>query len=148
MKKYLFYLMVVIAGGMSTIQGPVNAQLKIHFAQNVFLATFISYFSSFIIMVLLALLLRVPGPNWKFGETKWWYWFGGIVGGSYVCIMALAATKISVTSAISVVVFGQIFFGLLLDQFGFLELQVRKISSQRFAGVVLVLIGAALVFNF
>lgn len=148
MKKFLFYLLVVIAGGLSTLQAPVNAQLRIHFTNDFVVATFISYFTSGILMVILALIMKAPAFKFSIRGTKWWYWMGGIVGGLYVCLYTVSVSRMGSAAATGVLILGQLFFGMVLDQFALLELPKRKITIQRLAGVIMVLGGALLVFNF
>jgi transporter family-2 protein len=147
-QKLLFFVLVVIAGGLSTIQAPVNAQLRIHFTKDFVLATLISYFTSGVLMVLFALINRAPKFRPGIKGTKWWHWGGGLVGALYVFLYTLSVARLGSAAATGVLILGQLFFGMLLDQYGLLELPKRKVTVQRLTGVALVLGGALLVFNF
>ena len=146
MKHFLFCLLVVVAGGFSTLQGPVNVQLGVNFTHNPILASLISYFSSGVLMVILALILRAPAPTWNIRNTKWWHWLGGVVGASYVCFMIISVPILGTATTTVIVVFGQLVFGLLLDQYGVMGMAVRKVSAQKLAGIGLVLVGTLMVF--
>ncbi len=146
MKNFLFCLLVVIAGGFSTLQGPVNVQLGLNFTHNPILSALFSYSSSWLMLIVLALVLRAPGPTWNFRATKWWHWLGGVVGASYVCSMILTVPVLGVAAVTVIVVLGQLAFGLLLDQYGVMGMTVRKVSAQKLFGTALVLCGTLMVF--
>lgn len=143
----LLYILVILAAGLSTIQAPINAQLRAHFTNDFVVATFISYFSSGILMIILALIMKAPRPERSIRKTKVWNWLGGIVGAIYVLLYTIAVANIGSAASTSVLILGQLAFGLFIDQFGMFGMPVRKVSGQRLLGIILVLIGALIVFN-
>lgn len=148
MRNALFFLAVVLAGALSTIQGPVNVQLGLNFTHNPVLTTFISFTISALALALLALILRVPKPDWKGRTTTWWHWLGGVLGACYVCMMVIAVPRIGTAATMAIVLLGQIAFGLALDHFGLMGMLRRKINIQRVLGILLVLGGTFLVRSF
>lgn len=148
MRATIFFFLVVLAGALSTIQGPVNVQLGLNFTHNPVLSTLISFFMSAVVLGLLALVLRAPLPSWKNSSTKWWHWLGGVVGACYVCMMIISVPLIGTAATMAIVLLGQVSIGLALDHFGLMGMVVRKISLQRVVGVLLVFGGTFLVRSF
>ena len=148
MKAAIFFFLVVLAGALSTIQGPVNVQLGLNFTHNPVLTTLVSFSISAVALGLLAVLLKAPVPDWKNSTTKWWHWLGGIVGACYVCMMIVSVPLIGTAATMAIVLLGQVCFGLALDHFGLMGMAVRKISSQRVLGILLVFGGTFLVRTF
>lgn len=144
----LLFALIIFAGGLSTIQAPINASLKNAFTGDFTTATFISYFTSGILLLLLARIMHAPQFKLHVKGTRWWQWLGGCAGVLYVCGFTIATAQMGSAAATGGLVFGQLFFGLIADQIGFLGLPKRKITLQRVVGVALVFAGAFLVFNF
>ncbi|MCH4209408.1 DMT family transporter [Bifidobacterium sp.] len=75
----------------------------------------------------------------------WWAWAGGgVLGALYVLVNAVDAPLLGTSLTVSVVLFGQIAGGLVIDHFGLLGLARRPVTTQRLAGAALVLIGIVL----
>ncbi len=140
--------LVILAGGLSTIQAPINAALKVHFTGDFRTATVISYFMSAVLLTILAIIMHAPKFKLTIKGTRWWHWLGGVVGVTYVLGFTVATANLGSASATSGLVLGQLVFGLIVDQFGLIGMPKRKITVQRVAGVLLVFVGALLVFNF
>lgn len=145
MNNVWFFIIVIIAGCLTTAQGPVNVQLGLNFTHNPVLTTIVSFTISGLVLGLLALLLRVPAPDWRGRTTVWWHWLGGIVGACYVCMMIVSVPKIGTAATMAIVLLGQLAMGLVLDHFGWMGMAVRRVSIQRLLGIGLVLSGTLLV---
>jgi transporter family-2 protein len=75
----------------------------------------------------------------------WWAWAGGgVLGALYVLANAIDAPLLGTSLTVSVVLFGQIVGGLVIDHFGLLGLARRPVTTQRILGAALVLIGIVL----
>jgi transporter family-2 protein len=75
----------------------------------------------------------------------WWAWAGGgVLGALYVLANAIDAPLLGTSLTVSVVLFGQIVGGLVIDHFGLLGLARRPVTTQRILGAALVLIGIML----
>ena len=148
MKAVVFFLLVVLAGALSTIQGPVNVQLGLNFTHNPVQTTLVSFALSAAALGVLALILRTPLPDWKHRTTRWWHWMGGIVGACYVCMMIVSVPRIGTAATMAIVLLGQVSFGLALDHFGLMGMAARKVSAQRALGILLVFGGTFLVRSY
>ncbi|NWJ47963.1 MAG: DMT family transporter [Chloroflexi bacterium] len=109
--------------------------------------------SSFIIHVSGAIvsgvLLLVRGgekiQNWR---SLPWYMFGlGSLGVVLYLTLSYTIPKLGATSALSLIVVGQLFMGLLLDTFGWFGLATRPIDFTRILAMGLLLCGSYLMIK-
>ena len=109
--------------------------------------------SSFIIhlsgLIVSGLLLLARGgekiENWKILP---WYMFGlGSLGVVLYLTLSYTIPKMGATSAVTLIIVGQLIMGLLLDSFGWFGLATRPIEITRMFGVVLLLGGSYLMIK-
>jgi len=109
--------------------------------------------SSFIIhlsgLIVSGLLLVGRGgekiENWKILP---WYMFGlGSLGVVLYLTLSYTIPKMGATSAVTLIIVGQLIMGLLLDSFGWFGLATRPIEITRMFGVVLLLGGSYLMIK-
>ncbi len=96
----------------------------------------------------LVLLIIRGGEN--IGEWRHlpWYMLGsGLLG--FVLFLALSQTipKLGATSAITLIVVGQLSAGMVIDHFGLFESSIRTVDPQRIIAVLLLLAGAYLMLR-
>lgn len=79
-------------------------------------------------------------------KQSWWLYLGGILG-AFTVILASQAINggIPLSSAISLGLAGQLFFGLASDYFGFFGSKKRALSWSKLAITVLIVLGCFLV---
>ena len=104
--------------------------------------------SSFIIHIsgalVSGLLLLLRGgekiDNWR---SLPWYMFGlGSLGVVLYLTLSYTIPKLGATSALTLIVVGQLLMGFLLDSFGWFGLPTRPIEGTRILAVILLLTGA------
>lgn len=93
----------------------------------------------------LILLLIRGGENIGEWRTLTWYMLGSGVFG-LVLFMSLSQTvpKLGATSAITLIVVGQLLAGMVIDHFGLFEVAVRSVDLNRLIAALLLLAGAYL----
>ena len=80
--------------------------------------------------------------NWRILP---WYMFGlGSLGVVLYLTLSYTIPKMGATSAVTLIIVGQLIMGLLLDSFGWFGLPTRPIEITRMFGVVLLLGGSYL----
>jgi bacterial/archaeal transporter family-2 protein len=138
-------LLVLVSGGLISLQAPTNAMLAKAGGSPV-LAALISFGVG--VMTLIPLWL-VSGNRTQtaagFSTLPWYAWVGGVYGAAYVAISAYAAPKIGLGSLITIGIAGQVIVALLLDHLGAFGLSRDPLSFARVGGAVLVVIGVLLV---
>lgn len=137
-------LLVLLAGGMISLQAPTNAILARAGGSPV-IAALISFAVG--TCVLFAVWLATgPRPRVSsFGGLPAYAWLGGVYGAIYVAVAAYAAPKIGLASLITIGIAGQIAMALWLDHIGALGLPRDPLSAGRVAGALLVIAGVVLV---
>ena len=88
---------------------------------------------------------RAPWPGRELAQAPWWTWFGGLMGALYVLGAVLIAPRIGPGPLLALVVMGQMSAALVLEHFGWLGTVRHPVSAIRILGVVLIVVGAALV---
>ena len=77
-------------------------------------------------------------------HTPWWAFLGGIIGGFSIYLGALLIPKIGNGAAITLGILGQITVSLLIDSFGLLGGQKRKIVWIQIVGLVILIAGVVI----
>jgi transporter family-2 protein len=142
MLEIVLTLLIGLLGGIAVgIQGPIAGAMS----QRVGGAA-----SSFIVHVsgalLSGLLLVARGgetmQNWR---VLPWYMLGS---GAFGVVLYLTLThtlpRLGATTAVTLIIVGQLLMGMLIDQFGWFGVAVRPIDGWRVAAVVLLLAGGYL----
>jgi len=96
-----------------------------------------------VIVRVLATSGRVFDPSLK--QVPWYAWLGGFYGAFFVAVAAFGAPRVGVGVLLTAAIAGQLAAALVLDHFGLLGLARHPVTLTRAAGLVLVLVGAALV---
>ncbi|NLM38151.1 MAG: DMT family transporter [Firmicutes bacterium] len=140
------YLLLAFLGGVAVMfQVGVNSQLRNWVGHSVF-AAFISFSIGALVLFFYILIQRVPWPDWsKTWQAPWWVWLGGALGAFYVWTTIVVAPKIGTAALMSLVVTGQMLISLTLDHFGLLGLARHPVNVWRLLGVLLLLLGVALI---
>lgn len=138
-------LLVLISGGLISLQAPTNAMLAKAGGSPV-LAALISFGVGVMTLIPLWLISsnRAQTPA-GFSTLPWYAWVGGIYGAVYVAISAYAAPKIGLGSLITIGIAGQVIVALLLDHVGAFGLKPDPLTFARVGGATLVVLGVAMV---
>ena len=96
----------------------------------------------------LALLIFRGGENISEWRHLPWYMLGsGLFGLVLYLTLSQTIPKLGATSAIALVVVGQLLVGLLIDHFGLFDASVKSIDLSRIAAAILLLAGAYLMLR-
>lgn len=146
--QLLFISLAVLAGAMIPFQSAMNTQLGKSLQS--------PYYSALTVFVVAAIGLTfynlvsqqaVPGSS-QFADAPRWSYLGGILGGAYILLIVICAPKLGIGNVTLMVLLGQVFAALLIDQFGLLNAPIHAITWQRIVGVLLVLVGVYIVRTF
>lgn len=140
----LALVLAVIGGVLLAVQAPTNALLG-KASGSPIVAAFISF-----LIGTLALGAAVLGTSGKLfdpslKQVPWYAWLGGFYGAFFVAVAAFGAPRVGVGVLLTAAIAGQLAAALVLDHFGLFGLARHPVTLTRAAGLVLVLIGAALV---
>jgi bacterial/archaeal transporter family-2 protein len=135
-KTILPLLLAVFAGSLLPAQFAANGALANHL-QTVTLTGAISYLVGSVGLFILLKVQRLK-PDWPAArKAPRWAWLGGVVGSAYVVGSVILTRALGAALATTLVIASQIVTAILLDHFGVLGLEQRRINLLRLAAVLL-----------
>jgi len=145
--KLGWMLLALVAGAVLPVQGAINGLLRQDLGAP-FVVGAISFAVATLSMiaVLLVTLLLMNGAKPQLGGLRtmpWWGWIGAVCGATYVTTVFVAIPAIGTAATVGLTVAGQQIVSLFVDRYGWFRLPQREISTLRFAGVVVLLLGVA-----
>ena len=141
-------LLGLLAGAVLPVQGAVNARLRSALEEPVAVALVSFLVAALTISVVLAVLLvlrRTPGPRLPSTAMPWWGWLGGLCAAGYVTGTFLLIQAIGAAVTVALTVTGQQAAAALVDHRGWLRLPRRPVTAGRGAGLLLLVAGSLLV---
>ncbi|WP_028321978.1 DMT family transporter [Desulfatiglans anilini] len=139
----LFALM--FAGGMAVaLQPSINARL----AQKVgFLESSCISFAVGTLALLAVVLVTGRGSLKGIYDAVWWELTGGFLGAMFVTLTIVAVPRIGTAAAMGATIAAQLTTGLILDHYGWFGFKGIPFDLRRMAGVLLLMLGALLLFK-
>jgi bacterial/archaeal transporter family-2 protein len=140
----LAVLLGAAAGCLVGMQAPINSRLgkTIGGLQ----AASFSFLVGTVALVSITVLLRGGfGTLGRIGSVPWWALLGGLLGAVYVFVALESVQALGASGLTAVVIAGQVAISIVIDRFGLLGIARAPISAERIIGLVLLVIGVALV---
>jgi bacterial/archaeal transporter family-2 protein len=136
-KTALSLILTVFAGSLLPAQFATNGALAAHL-HTATLTGAISYLVGSLGLFVLLNIQRLK-PNWPAARrAPRWVWLGGVVGSAYVVGSVILTRTLGAALATTLVIASQIVTAILLDHFGVLGLEQRRINPLRLMAVLLV----------
>jgi transporter family-2 protein len=139
--------LALAAGAVLPFQGAINAQLRADLD-----APVATGFFSFLVATAAMLAFLAARPSQAraargrtLATVPWWGWLGGLCGVTYVTSVFVLIPEIGAAATVALTVAGQQVASVLVDQYGLMRLPRRAIPRLRLVGVVLLLVGVALI---
>ena len=98
-----------------------------------------------VILLFVFVMVRTIPSAETIWNAPWWVWLGGIFGAMFVAGAIVLGPRMGLALFFTCVVFGQVSISLLIDRFGWFEIQIRELSVSRILGVLLVIAGILLI---
>jgi len=139
----LLLIVLMVAGGVAVaVQPSINARLaeKTGFLQ----AATISFAVGTLILLLVSLASQQGSFKRSF-EADWWQLSGGLFGAFFVTMTIVGVPRIGTTAVLALTIVSQLIAGLVLDHYGLFGMRGIPIDFKRAVGVVLLLVGVALI---
>jgi transporter family-2 protein len=150
--KIGWILLALLAGAVLPVQGAVNGLLRGDIGAPFVVGTVsfaVASLSMALVLLVTLMLTEAPRPQLSALATMpWWGWLGAVCGATYVTTMFTAIPVIGTAATVGFTVAGQQVASLFVDRYGWFRLPKREISSLRYAGVVTLLVGVALIQAF
>lgn len=144
----LFRLLALASGLTLALQPPINARLRAAIGDP-FWAAATSFIVGTLALLLVALALRAPLPDYANGfRAPWYLWTGGLLGAVYVATTIVVVPRLGAAQMLSLAVLGMMLGALAIDRFGLFGLGVRPLSLMRVVGAALVVAGVTAITRF
>ncbi|HTP08695.1 MAG TPA: DMT family transporter [Anaerolineae bacterium] len=145
MLSILVTVLIGILGGVAVgMQGPIAAQMgqRVGSAASSFVVHVSGAFLSG------ALLLIRGGENIQNWRSLSWYMLGsGLFGVVLYLTINHTMPRLGATTALALIIIGQLAMGILIDHFGLFGTAVRQLDVWRVAGLVLLMAGGYFVIR-
>ena len=126
--------LALAAGAVRPLQALINFRLAGSLG-GALLAASVSFLVAAMTLLLVQLALRMPVPGAaQMASVPAWTWFGGMLGPVYVAGAIVSVGAMGPTSAICLIIAGQIGAALLIDQFGILGAAGHPVTLPRLFG--------------
>lgn len=139
-----FQVLAVFSGALVAIQTATNGQLG-HWLQSPIKASSIVFLTGAIILLIVVLFQGHYQDLPKVKRAPWWGYLGGPLGALNVALGAWLITVIGAGLTTALQLVGIMIIGLVIDQFGLLDAEVRKITQMQMIGLVVLVVGVVLV---
>jgi transporter family-2 protein len=148
MKNDLIYLALgLITGALIPIQASTNAAFSKHIGTPIITGLMV-FVIGLIGMILFILISRSSFPSFQqLSSSPFYSYLGGIIVATYVVMITILVPRLGVGTAIALIVTGQIICAVVIDHFGFFNIQIRSINPIRISGVLLMIAGIYLVMK-
>jgi transporter family-2 protein len=145
MNSLLFFAAMFCGGMAIAVQPSINGRL----AQRVGAveSSCISFAVGTLILFAFVLLSGRIGNLRGVAGANWWELTGGLLGAIFVTLTIVIVPRIGTASAMAATIAAQLITGLLLDQLGIFGFRAIAVDGRRALGVVILLVGAGLVFR-
>lgn len=152
--KTLYRFIDLIAGIACSVQIAVNGRLGV-VTENSFRSSSISMMVALVGgLLIVGVLLLVKGKpgiidySMPVVEGKWWMWLAGIGSTIIVGGNVILQTMMGTGLAAVLNVLGQTAGGIVIDASGFLGIEKKKVTLKKLIGLVVMIIGTALISFF
>jgi transporter family-2 protein len=145
--RFLSILVMLLAGFCLSIQGPVNARLRLALESPVF-ASAISFLSGgFVLLCIMATgAFGGAGTGLRgLQSAPLWAYLGGVLGIGFVFGAIIAIPNVGVVVAICAAILGQMTGSFLADTFGWFGVNKVPVDPLRLLGIALLIVGVLLV---
>ena len=138
-----YRLLGVFFGSLGAIQTSVNGGLGVALNSTV-QSSIMNFLVGTALLFFICLLQwhRGPAPTAK---GPWWMWTGGILGGAFVLFNVYLQHRLGTGMTVILNLTGLTAGGLLIDRTGILDSPKRDVPLQKIIGVLLMLVGAAMI---
>lgn len=136
-----WFALVFGVGVLVAFQAPINNFLGRELGDPVW-GLFVSFTVGLVCATLVLAFTRPDTPERaQFTGLPWWAWLGGVLGTFFVMTAILSIREIGPTGFVMMIVLGQATASLIIDHYGWFDLERTPMSWMRVLGVGVMVIG-------
>lgn len=140
----LYIALALVTGAGVAIQSLINARLRLVLG-GPFWAAIGQFVVGLLLLIVLALATRQPGPTYgEVPRAPWWVWTGGAFGATFIITSIVLTPKMGTALTLASITVGQLLMALVLDHNGWLGGPVIRLSPLRLLGAAMLLGGILL----
>jgi transporter family-2 protein len=145
--RFFSILVMVLAGFCLSIQGPINARLRLVLESPVFAAAVSFLSGGFVLMCIMSIgAFGGIGAGLRgLQSAPLWAYLGGVLGIGFVLGAIIAIPNVGVVVAICAAILGQMIGSFLADSFGWFGVNKVPVDPMRLLGIALLITGVVLV---
>jgi transporter family-2 protein len=132
------------AGCVVGMQAPINSRLG-KTVGSLQAATFSFLVGTALLLLIAAFVRGGLGSLSQVRQVPWWALVGGLLGAVYVTVALVAVRTLGASGLTAVVITGQLAISVVIDRLGLFGIAREHITASRIVGLVLLVVGAALV---
>ena len=141
----VLFLLACCVGLFISVQAAVNSQLAHALHANSVVAAWISFTVGTVVLGIAAFARGGVGEALgALVHQPLWKMTGGVLGAAFVFGTVFLAPRIGLLNLVVLVIAGQLMMSMAIDNFGLVNMAVRKVSNIRLAGALVVVAGVAL----
>jgi len=146
--KYLLMFLTLLIGAMIPVQAVLNTRLGRQIG-----GPLMGSLMSFTVGLICLFVLNLATNSSAMVQLKpslagpWYLWLGGVLGAIFVGYITWVNQQQGVALTFALVVSGQIFVSLIIDQYGLFGSMVQPITLGKVIGAVLIIAGLILIKN-
>ena len=140
MQLMILYVVVGLLSGMAIgLQGPMASMItqKLGVLESVFIV----HMGGVVVSLLPLIVFKGGGNLNKWRILPWYVFVAGAFGFVVLAAMSFLIPEIGATTAILLVVVGQVTVGVILDHFGWLGAEVQPLTPARLFGIAVIFLG-------
>lgn len=144
-KQLPWQLLGIFTGMLSATQTAINGHLGVILGSAEKSALVSFFIGTLALWIIVFVKEHLVSFSKKRADYPWWIWLGGILGALFVFGNAFLAPLIGTGMTVVVVLIGMISGSLLVDQFGWLKAPKQPIVPIQLCGILVMIIGVALI---
>ena len=140
MDQILIFVFVGLISGMAIgMQGPMASMITQQLGM--LESVFIVHLGGVVVSLFPLLLFLGGGKLSQWRDLPWYVFLAGAFGLIVLASISFLIPRIGASSAIILIMVGQVIIGVILDHFGLLGSTVQPISLPRVAGILVIFLG-------
>ncbi|MEE2752539.1 MAG: DMT family transporter [Candidatus Latescibacterota bacterium] len=144
MKSWILVVAACVVGGLSPLQGSLNAQMGQLLGHPLKGALVNFSVGGILLCAILALFVGFPNRE-ALGEAPWYLYTAGVIGLLFVTTLLALIPVIGALRVVTALVVGQLIMSAVIDHFGILNVPVVSLGMNRIAGMMLLMTGLYLI---
>lgn len=141
----LLLIVLMVGGGVAVAMQPsINARLA---EKTGYLEAATVSFAVGTLVLFLVSIISQQGSLRKAAEADWWQLSGGLFGAFFVTMTIIGVPRIGTTAVLALTIVSQLVAGLVMDHYGLFGMRGIPVDFKRMLGIVLLLVGVALIYR-